>query len=323
MNFSPKECNVYILYDRGVPRSENDIYTIRVKIAGKKERIGYIFPLQALMSTQHAYVTSRIFQKYAYVAYYLLLENISEQREIRISGDGNFRLTDYYIENKGINIFVFDTEKINDQSLCDIRLFYPSLYKYGYVVDEKNYKEKWSLDESVKQQKDLLFYPISNNIVRCIPNIFDIFRSTCKVNSDLEYAKFYNNYQFIEIFLYVIFKEILGEKLTSYNGNTSIDPYDFRVKISKDTSEKERIKKIFQKDIISNISKKNLMQLCNDFLREYNTNEETDVGCALYSVRNLLVHRLYNIDLSDAKGLLKNLNGKFNEIILELLVKYS
>lgn len=70
--YNPQEFECHLLKNDREDYSENSIF----QVYASKKRIGWIFPIQALMSEQHDYVENRFFLKYAYVACYWLLENI-------------------------------------------------------------------------------------------------------------------------------------------------------------------------------------------------------------------------------------------------------
>lgn len=64
-----------MLYNKREDCTENSIYQVLVK----NQRIGWIFPVQALLSRDHDYAKNSFFLKYAYVAICLLLEQIEDK----------------------------------------------------------------------------------------------------------------------------------------------------------------------------------------------------------------------------------------------------
>lgn len=62
--YNPQNFKLVILYNKRRDCTENSIYPVYVK----KQRIGWIFPIQALLSKSHDYAENRFFLKYACVA---------------------------------------------------------------------------------------------------------------------------------------------------------------------------------------------------------------------------------------------------------------
>lgn len=125
--YNPRDFEYYLLRNDREDYSENSIY----QVYASKERIGWIFPIQALMSRQHDYVKNKFFLRYAYVASCWLLENINcynqKFSEIVV-------LSDFYDDTS--TILVLDkenTKKINNFQLEDYTV---SLYQKGYSYSE-------------------------------------------------------------------------------------------------------------------------------------------------------------------------------------------
>jgi hypothetical protein len=78
---------------------ENDIFQVYEKVADL--RIGWIFPIQALVSNKHGCAENEHFLKYAYVAFYKLLLNQEDYSHFTPSIEQieNYKLTDFYGDN--------------------------------------------------------------------------------------------------------------------------------------------------------------------------------------------------------------------------------
>ena len=75
--------------------------------------MGWIFPIQALLSDEHDYAENTFFLKYAYIAIYLLLNNIDEEN-VRKSSEV-LKITDFYSEDAIIFVLCkSNCKQIND-----------------------------------------------------------------------------------------------------------------------------------------------------------------------------------------------------------------
>ena len=105
---------------------ENDIFQVYDKQANV--RLGWIFPIQALLSKEHDYAENSFFLKYAYIAIYLLLENVNEEN-MRNSSD-ILRITDFYPEDAIIFVLCkSNCMQINDFCYED---YIVDLFGHGY-----------------------------------------------------------------------------------------------------------------------------------------------------------------------------------------------
>lgn len=90
--YDPSQYRYLFLHNERDEYSENSIFQVYVG----QQRIGWIFPIQALLSNQHDYVNNPFFLRYAYVAFCLLLNDIKSKNEKEISSE--IFLKDFYQE---------------------------------------------------------------------------------------------------------------------------------------------------------------------------------------------------------------------------------
>ena len=109
---------------------ENDIFQVYEKVADL--RIGWIFPIQALVSNKHGCAENEHFLKYAYVAFYKLLLNQEDYSHFTPSIEQieDYKLTDFY----GDNIIILILFKTNIQKIANFNIdnYLASLYSHSY-----------------------------------------------------------------------------------------------------------------------------------------------------------------------------------------------
>ena len=103
--YNPSQYRYLFLHNEREDYSENSIFQVYVD----KQRIGWIFPIQALLSDQHDYAGNKFFLRYAYVAVWLLLNNIKSENEQEISSE--IFLDDFY--DNSLTLLVLDNENIS------------------------------------------------------------------------------------------------------------------------------------------------------------------------------------------------------------------
>lgn len=173
---------------------ENDIFQVYDKQANV--RLGWIFPIQALLSKEHDYAENSFFLKYAYIAIYLLLENVNEEN-MRNSSE-ILRITDFYPEDAIIFVLCkSNCKQINDFCYED---YIVDLFGHGYsclpysAIGEKDvYVEKRiNIRKISKDVKEKMF-------------IVEVFKSLLVQTNLLPLAKFHMLYQIVELLIGDIF----------------------------------------------------------------------------------------------------------------------
>jgi len=281
---------------------ENNIFQVCVD----SQRIGWIFPINALLSSEHDYADNIYFLKYAYIATYLLIRDINSIDEKTIPQDVN--LVDYY--DKENTIFVIDKENTRQIEDFNIEDYIVSLFKYGYTRNENgNFSPS-----PIKGNTRLNIRPISKELSGN-PNINALFINQFSLAKDNEIIKFHICYQIIELLISKVFEH----KFKSLIENLSDNPenlFDLREDLSTIAAEKERIKCLFHEyTSYDSFDRTELGILCKQFLELNQKNYSEAPYSNLYSVRCMLVHKLYL--LNDGSY---NILGKINEHLLNITI---
>lgn len=290
---------------------ENDIFQVYDKQANV--RLGWIFPIQALLSKEHDYAENSFFLKYAYIAIYLLLENVNEEN-MRNSSE-ILRITDFYPEDAIIFVLCkSNCKQINDFCYED---YIVDLFGHGYsclpysAIGEKDvYVEKRiNIRKISKDVKEKMF-------------IVEVFKSLLVQTNLLPLAKFHMLYQIVELLI----GDIFSYEFTNFSKKISEDTnnlFDLKDELQKITGEKYRVKELFNTySRIDGILKEKLMDVCNEILKEASKKEKVDVGDSLYSVRCLVFHNYGSIP-SEARKLIEVINEIFEKVVIELLITFN
>lgn len=289
--------------------AENNIFQVYDK--EEEIRIGWMFPIQALISLEHDYVDNEYFLNYAIVAYEKLLiecsnltEKIPEYRE-----DGNYTLQDFYnIENTHVLILSkHQTSQISDFGIDN---YIPSLYQKGYLFKNGNNIKNIDGGE-VRLNLKKISAEIKNDTF--IKYLF----TEILVDNNHHLIKFYMLYQVIELLIEKIFNKelkLMLDQLSKEEKNL------FQVKddLGKLSKESDRIVKLFNTYTRQNGSKSQLLILCNKFLVRAKRDKKKNAAEALYSVRNVFVHEYRSIDTADI-NLINDINDVFESVIIEVL----
>ena len=290
---------------------ENDIFQVYDKQANV--RLGWMFPIQALLSNEHDFAENRFFLKYAYIAIYLLLENVNEEN-MRNSSEV-LKITDFYQEDAIIFVLCkSNCKQINDFCYED---YIVDLFGYGYsclpysTIGERDvYVEKRiNIRRISRDVKEKMF-------------IVEVFKSLLVQTNLLPLAKFHMLYQIVELLI----GDIFSYEFTNFSKKISEDTnnlFDLKDELQKLTGEKYRVKELFNTySRIDGILKENLMDVCNEILKESSKKEKVDVGDSLYSVRCLVFHNYGSIP-SEARELIGAINEIFEKIVIELLITFN
>lgn len=287
---------------------ENNIYQLCVR----SERIGWIFPIQALLSSDHDYAQDEYFLKYAYIATWLLLRDI--EHIDKLDSPQDFMLDDYIDETKCILVLDHEnTEKIENFEISDYTV---GLFKYGY-----EYKGKGNFNPSIiKGEKRLKILPIAKEL-RGNPSINDLFIDQFLLASN-SVIRFHICYQIIELLISKVFEH----KFKSILGKLSENPeelFDLRDDLSKITGEKERIRCLFEDYTKCETSDKSGIGVaCKKFLEENGKRVSENYYYDLYSVRCMLVHKLYAIN-KQSHQYLEEINCFLLNMVVDMLFSFQ
>lgn len=306
--FDPQNFELYFLYNERDDCGENSIYQVYTN----KKRIGWIFPIQALLSDAHNYAENAFFLRYAYVAICLLLEKI-EDRDKR-----NFipqlKLEDYYKETD--NLLILDKENCKEIDGFLLDNYVVDLYKHGY-----SFVGKGNLTSNIDKPIIRLNLCSQSLELKKITYISKLFKEVIPKEQE-PFAKFYTYYQIIEILISVIFEYKFKEFILEINEETE-NLFDKREDLNKLIIEKQRVKWLFSNFTKIQTENKRILNQCCSRLLELNQKKTTN-DCAenLYNVRCLLVHKLYILN-NDSYNIIEDLNIAFLDVLIDMILTFS
>jgi hypothetical protein len=310
--YDPKQYTFHFLANDSPSCSENSIFQVYIG----QQRIGWVFPFQALLSSDHDYAKNPYFLKYAYVATELLLQKIEETNK-QVEPE-QFYLEDYY--NTEYSLLVLSSE--NTAKIPDFNLekdYLVGLFKYGYSFSEKG-NSLANLPISTEQNR-LHIKPIATALSE-IPTINYLFREQLPF-ANSEVMRFHLCYQIIELLIEIIFKDKFEELIAEIT-ETPDKLSDHKDTLSKITGEKERIKELFDRYAPRTESsyRTDLDAACQKLLTASNRKVSSSYYYNLYSVRCLIVHQLYSLS-KDKLEILEEINKPFLNIIMDVLFTFQ
>lgn len=282
---------------------ENDIYQVYEEKSDL--RIGWIFPVNSIISSAHDFADNPHYCRYAFIAHKILIDKFKNI----IDNDSFIQFIDEKI-NEGLILFVYKkelVERLNDSNLLN---YIPSLYYNGYYLQNRS-KNVYV----VSPVGEKIYISETSEILKDNKFIEQLFKEI--IFSDTPFVRFHILYQVIELLL---------EDILIYNLELTIQKHkdkklytrSLREKISKVETEKDRIALLFDKINISNL-KECLDQACNNFLSNKGR-DNLSFPDSLYAFRNFIVHDYRNM-LEDTL-IISEINDIFEMIVCELSIKY-
>lgn len=308
--YSPQNFSYLLLSNESSGCTENSIYQVAVE----KQRIGWIFPIQALLSKEHDQASNPYFLKYAYIALYLLLQSIDEEDQRQLPEE--ICLEDYY-DSKKI-ILVIDKENTSKLHSFSMENYFVALFQHGYSCSGKGniFTESPLVEDQTKINLKRLSPDLS-----MVPNINFIFKEQLPI-AENEIIRFYLCYQIIELLISIVFEDMFNSLLAKI----SEDPetlFDQRDNLSKIAGEKHRIKVLFSNYASCITSHQTDLDIaCQKLLNRNGKAIANQYYENLYSVRCLLVHRLYILS-PDSYEVLRDINKAFLNVITDILFSFK
>ncbi|WP_439480790.1 hypothetical protein [Chryseobacterium aquaticum] len=302
--------------------AENDVFQVYLK----KNRVGWIFPLQALISDENDFTDNPFFNKYKYATYKKILERQKTVKKITIIDDVLYSLSDFYGEN--VIILCISLETLPDEEF-EVENFLPSLANYGYFIlndEEISIKTSISKQSLFSKYKGCEKIKIHSSKINLSEHNFlkNLYINHLKKIED-NVLKFFMLYQVIEYLLEKEFNIKFDSFLADYHAK-KIDKNSFREKINEWSKERKLIKHFsttiaIPDELVTDFSRDAKLFLEN-FFHKY---EKEDVGDLIYDIRNILIHRYRDIDiLSDDKLVTFELITEQLELIInEYLINYK
>lgn len=307
--YKPQNFQYLLLKNEREDYSESSIFQVYVE----KKRIGWIFPIQALLSDQHVYANDPYFLKYAYIAIHLLIQDIDSKDEKEIFPE-TMDLSEFYEDR--LTILVLDNENISKIGDFSLKHYTVSLYQNGY-----SYVGRGNLSSEIRNESNRInLKPLAKEL-RKISYIHTLFEKEIPKEQEA-FAKFHIYYQVIEILISVVFEDKFGKFVEQLSMDTG-SLFDRRDELGNMVLEKQRVKWLFSNYVkVSNENIAILDAKCRRLLGLNGKKEHGTMAENLYAVRCLLVHSMYMLDES-SKELLNEINDDFLDILMEMLLSFS
>lgn len=302
---------------------EDNIFQVIVE---KKHigRIGWIFPIQSLLSDIHTHATNEHFLKYAFVSFYKLLrgEYFEEDMIIESSSlEAEMELSDIY--NTSLLVLAISIQKTNTIPNFTINNYLHSLYGYKYFYC-KSTNDLYSL--KLGNVYTVAFSEI--RIKEISPYLKDeifiqsLYKDHLK-ESNHPLVQFHLLYQIIELLIEKIYDSEVNITLLSAKEKLKT-PHEIRKEIEKISTEEYRIQRLCKVYLTKPLAATvDLVNTANLLLKEFNK-EKQDFADAFYQVRNLLVHNFRGVTSIDPKFLqLKNIIYQFENLLENILTTYK
>jgi hypothetical protein len=300
-------------------------------------RIGWIFPIQSLVSNKHGCAENKHFLKYAYVAFYKLLLNQENYSHFTPSSEQieDYKLTDFY----GDNIIILILCKTNIDKIANFNIdnYLASLYSHSYYYCQpteninkiNNCQPTEDLNE-IKNRANLkpsgntrLILQQNSQYLQGEPYIERLFKSLLKTEEH-PLVRFYILYQVIELVIEIMFKKSFSDIIDTFQNNTDKNIYELKESIAYISSEKERISKLINalEKYFDEVSKINLHTFCNELLVAFNSKTKETLPSVLYSVRSSIVHKFRNLPEKDLPKI-EAINKEFENIVIKIILNFE
>ncbi len=323
-DYPPDRYVVLVLIHNNLP--ENYIFQVYEKSIS--QRIGWIFPIQALLSNKHEYSGNEHFLKIAYPAFINLISPKGKQQHTIPQLKEEYVLDDFYSSNSVI--IIFDKEELKKLNDFNFDNYLPCLYQYGYfplknniilhpkVMDNFFIEARLDIREKSLRKK-IVIEPVSEDLKE-EEFINQLFKELL-CNEEHIIIRFYLLYQIIELLIKKVFNSQFKNKISDLASSEDVDLFELNRKLQKMTDEKSRIGLLFNS--YSQVTSLELEEIIFDFFDTPDAEKNNySLPILLYRVRNLLVHDYRNITTKQ-KRLMEDINFYFEKIVIYLLINYK
>ena len=302
--------------------SENKICQVYEK--GLDQRIGWIFPLQALNSKEHDYASNEHFLKYAKVSFDILCSGVENVfKESPLFKSGNYLINDFYSDETVV--FSLSKNSLPAQFDFQINDYLPSFFGKGFFYQTS--RNPKNLRETV-----LSLELLDGNRVT-ISKMSPGLKSKKFIRSLLvEILPYESNYLIAFFYLYQIIEMLIGEvynikqidfaKKISDNLNKPSEVKEILSDLNQSLSEKKRIHSLFEQHLLSKPDENSLKNACNDFLEKNKYQPGDHFSKYLYRVRNIIFHQFYEIQYN-AESDLRDIVVGMEQLIPELIINFK
>jgi len=309
-NRSLVESNIFQVYD-----------------AAKDLRIGWVFPIQALLSAEHDEAENPHFLNYASAATAALLapsrDVFSERLDMLQSGE--LSLLDFYSEDAAV--LTLSNQACSQIPDFDVADYLPGLFKFGFVSP---ISRGHPLSNQTRTGQMLRELHARINLRKISPKLrSDQFLSALFTgDTDLSghrLATFLILYQAFELLIERVFQ---AERQTFINKATGIgnSVYDAKTALNdlRDViSEESRLRKLTSPTYLDPPPNWAALQAaCCLFLDEFRIKTETGVAGFLYPVRNMVVHQFRSMT-PNALAMLDAINDELLILLPDIVASYK
>ena len=276
----------------------------------EEERIGWIFPLNALESD--VVESKGNLLNYLYITYQILLNRIEELNSSKCL------IGDYYQKDSILCVVHKETANKLSGEEFNIDNYEMSLYMYGYSLirsEERaktipHYIHKYDKRIHIKRTKSLCSDSFVNQLI----------------NNELPYAdnflyRFIFLYQFVEYLMDIESEQGIMDIIAKYNAG-NIDKNTLLADVRDLISEPNLIKNIFNKVDIEKTILSSFSRECNQLFSNASfIPSSKDNPMLFYNLRNQIVHS-YRKYLIQKEQLITTIQC-FEKIILEIIIGYE
>lgn len=322
-NTSYDQFNLYLFHKDSF--AANDIFHIKCR----GHRLGWLFPIQALLTDQHDYADDKHFFPYSFNAYKCLLWNKANLPYKVCDGDSSPTLDAIYGENTIVLILskkflkTFRSSFHEDFMLED---YLVSLYRFGYtLMSTSNFKNLHSFKEATSNYEEVSgkaidLTSISKELIEDKQYLNSLIQGLIKLENH-PIVKFHLLYSVIELLISKIFEYEFSATVEQFK--TSSDFYKSKESLIELANEKRRIKELFGRKSpgLSQVKIKAVQSTCNKFLVfVFGQDSNLEPAPALYSVRSTIFHNFRKVP-DGYQPPLTEIVTNLENLILELCIK--
>lgn len=324
-NTTEKDFEIYLFHKDNF--AANDIFQIKAK----RMQIGWLFPIQALVTSQHDYANSEHFFPYSYNAYRILLKNKQNLPYIKQEYDEQIKLENIYGENT--IIFIAYRKYLKEFKKAfhsfDIENYLLFFYQYGYTfLSSANFNSFYFLKEpdfiaKPFPSKVVEIQTVSKYLIDDKSYLNNLIQGLIKLEKN-PLVKFHLLYSVVELFISKIFEAEFKTTVSSFLN--TVDFYDAKERLAKLTNEKERITKLFSTKCpgVNHLILQELTDNCNSFLSFVFAPQifKKPTAEAIYKVRSTIFHNLRLMPIGYEEELEKVLSS-FEALIFDISLKIN
>lgn len=315
---------MYLLYKKDPPESE----IFQVYKRETEKRIGWIFPLQSLLSQEHRYAKDKYFLEYANIALKKLIldsENFEEKIVPEYDSTKKYSLLDFYPDN--LIVFLLKKSFVPELNDSWIGNYAPALFRHGYskninvkLIDTSDLLDTHdeldlpgeSTQEEVRLKKKIKISPIRKEVK---DNVYiELLIDELSKDNINPLLEFHLLYQIIELLIGVIYSQEIQKLVEDKVGLSAMEPHKLVEKLHDIADDSKRVKSLF---VRFSGHTEEFKEVYRQFFGGSDL-PKLNLGEMIYSVRNYVVHHYHTLTAFQ-KVALPSVNLELESIILDLL----